>query len=185
MQRLAITNDVGDNAGMNPAQQINPIIYPLVICLSGLVVALVLSGIAVVSVMSAIRRRYRSAMEAWRVRGVKFVMRPRQASFLNESRSFGVGSNGTLALSESALHFAQVMPEREIEIPLRQIAGVHLAMSFNGRRGGGPYLVLRAVDGSLTGFQISDARRWADAIEQRIEPDAGRSGSGARAMAAA
>ena len=153
---------------MNPAQQINPIIYPLIICVSGLVAALILSGIAVVSVMSAIRRRRQLAIQAWHAAGMAFVMRPVQASFLNESRSFGVGSNGTIALSETALYFAQVMPEREIVIPLRQIVGVHLASTFNHRRGNAPYLVLRHVDDSLTGFQLAESRKWADAIEERI-----------------
>jgi hypothetical protein len=167
---------------MNPAQQINPVIYPMLICLSGVVVAMVLLGIAVVSVMSAIRRRRAAAMQVWRARGLAFTLRPAQASFLNESRSFGVGSNGTLALTAEAVYFAQVMPEREIEIPLREIAGVHLAATFNGRRGGGPYLVLRHVDGRLTGFQISEARKWADAIEKST---GGASGSGSARLAAA
>jgi len=167
---------------MNLGQQINPVVYPLLICLSGVVVAMVLFGVAVVSVMSAIRRRRAAAMQQWRARGLAFALPPVQASFLNEARSFGVGGNGTLAMSAEAVHFAQVMPEREIEIPLRDVAGVHLAATFNGRRGGGPYLVLRHVDGRLTGFQMAEARKWADAIEQRLAVNAS---DGAPRLAAA
>jgi hypothetical protein len=132
--------------------------------MSSAVVALVLFGVAVVAVSASIRRRHRLAMQSWAQRGYQFVLPPAQASFLNEPRSFGVGSNGTLAMTEDALHFAQVMPEREITIPLRDIDSVHLVNKFNGRWGGGPYLVIRRKVGDLTGFQIGNARRMAEAL---------------------
>jgi hypothetical protein len=150
---------------MDATVPVNPVVYPLLICMSSAVVALVLFGVAIVAVSASIRRRHRTALQSWAQRGYQFVLPPSQASFLNEPRSFGVGSNGTLALTEDALHFAQVMPEREITIPLRDIDSVHLVSKFNGRWGGGPYMVIRRKVGDLTGFQISAARRWAEAID--------------------
>lgn len=140
------------------------VVYPLLICLSSAVIALLSLAVATVAVSVSIRRRHRMAMRSWEQRGYRFVLPPVQASFLNEPRSFGVGSNGTLALTEDALHFAQVMPEREITIPMRDIASVHLVDKFNGRWGRGPYLVVRRNVGDLSGFQTGNARRVAEAI---------------------
>jgi hypothetical protein len=143
---------------------IDPVVYPLLICLSSAVAALALIGVAIAAMVMSVRRRHRTAMQSWAVRGYRFVLPPMRASFLNEPRSLGVGSKGTLALTQDALHFAQVMPEREITIPLRDVASVHLVDKFNGRSGGGPYLVIRRNVGDVSGFQIGDARRMAEAI---------------------
>jgi hypothetical protein len=58
------------------------------------------------------------------------------------------------------------MPERDIVIALADIDSVHLVDKFNGRWGGGPFLVVRRKAGDLTGFQLHGARRWASAIDE-------------------
>jgi hypothetical protein len=145
---------------------INPIIYPVMICLSALAVALFLVAFSMMNVSRAIRKRRTSALRAWKQQGKQWLLPPTQAGFLNEARSFGVGNNGTLMLTAEALHFAQVMPERDIVIALADIDSVHLVNNFNGRLGGGPYLVVRRKAGDLTGFQLNAARRWATAIDE-------------------
>ncbi len=145
---------------------INPIIYPLMICLSAMAVALFLVGFSMLNITRAIRKRRAAALKQWRAQGKQWLLRPTQAGFLNEPRSFGVGNNGTLMLTSDALHFAQVMPEREIVIALSDVDSVHLVNKFNGRWGGGPYLVIRRKAGDLTGFQLHDPRKWATAIDE-------------------
>jgi hypothetical protein len=144
----------------------NPIIYPMVIFAALLVVALLLFTYAISWISMTVRRRRREAIAAWRTQGLDLRATPVQANFLNEARAFGVGNNGTLALSKDALHFAQVMPKREIVIRLDDIASVHIVSKFNGRLGGGPFLVIKRTVGDLTGFQLSNPRRWADLIDE-------------------
>ncbi len=137
---------------MSPEVPLNPIIYPIVISVSVFVVALLLLSISMSSIALAVRKRRKVAMNSWKSQGLTFVITPAQANFLNEPRAFGVGNNGTLALTETSLRFAQVMPEREIVIPLNEIASVHVVAKFNGRWGGGPFLVIKRKIGDLTVF---------------------------------
>jgi hypothetical protein len=58
------------------------------------------------------------------------------------------------------------MPEREIVIPLNEIASVHVVAKFNGRWGGGPFLVIKRKIGDLTGFQLSNPRKWAEVLDE-------------------
>jgi hypothetical protein len=157
---------------MSPSEvPLNPIIYPIVISIAALAAALILMSLAVSSITLSVRRRRRGAMQAWKALGLTLVRVPAQANFLNEPRAFGVGNNGTLALTPTHLRFAQVMPEREIVIALKDIASVHVVAKFNGRVGG-PFLVVKRTVGDLTGFQLSNPSVWADAIDQVRVSDA-------------
>src|SRR5262245_15173708 len=124
------------------SQPFNPIIYPLIICMASLVIALILLAYAVASITAAVRKRRTTAIASWKGRGVQFVLGPAQANFLNEPRSLGIGGNGTLVLSDTAIHFAQVAPEREIIIPLRDVERAYLVRKFNGRRSHKPFMVV-------------------------------------------
>ncbi|MCS7056841.1 MAG: hypothetical protein NZM18_11800 [Thermoflexales bacterium] len=152
---------------MNPPG-VNPLIYPIVIFAGSLVIALILLTYAVSSVAAAVRKRRAQAIKDWKARGVQFVLGPTQANFLNEPRSFGVGGNGTLVLSDTAIHFAQVAPEREIVIPLRDVERAFLLRRFNGRRAAKPFLIIRRRIGDLTGFQLDAPERWAEAINRAV-----------------
>jgi hypothetical protein len=148
--------------------QLNPIIYPIVICAGTLVIAMILLTYAVASITTAVRKRRAQAVKSWKERGVQFVLGPAQSNFLNEPRMFGVGGNGTLLMSDSAIHFAQVSPEREIVIPLRDVERAFLAKKFNGRRGSKPFLIVKRTIGDLTGFQLGVPEKWAEAINTAV-----------------
>ncbi len=152
---------------MDPNAPMDPIIYPILICAGSLVISSLLLTYAVSWITIAIRKRRAAALKSWRERGVEIRLGPTQVNFLNEPRMFGVGGNGTLIMSDTALHFAQVSPEREIVIPLRDIDRAFLAKRFNGRIGG-PFLIIRRKIGDLTGFQMPNPQKWADAINQRV-----------------
>lgn len=152
---------------MNPPS-VNPIIYPIVIFAGSLVIAMLLLTYAVSSITMAVRKRRAQAIKDWKARGVQFVLGPVQANFLNEPRSFGVGGNGTLVLSDTAIHFAQVAPEREIVIPLRDIERAFLLRRFNGRRGAKPFLIIQRKIGDLTGFQLDTPEQWAETINRTV-----------------
>lgn len=156
------------NDGTMNAPSVNPIIYPVVIFAGSLVIALILLTYAVSSITTAVRKRRAQAIEEWKSRGVQFVLGPAQANFLNEPRSFGVGGNGTLVLSDSAIHFAQVAPEREIVIPLRDVERAFLLRRFNGRRGAKPFLIIQRKVGDLTGFQLDAPERWAETVNRAV-----------------
>lgn len=156
-------------ATMNaPVTTVNPIIYPIVIFAGSLVIALILLTYAVSSITMAVRRRRAQAVKDWKARGVQFVLGPTQANFLNEPRTFGVGGNGTLVLSDSALHFAQVAPEREIIIPLKDIEKAFLLKRFNGRMGAKPFLIIQRKIGDLTGFQLGEPEKWVDVVNRSV-----------------
>lgn len=149
------------------SESTDPIVYSLVACVGTLVLAL----LAVTFVVSATARRitlHRArVVQRWQRQGMRFVLGPAQANFLNRAPSIGTGGNGTLALTTEALRFAQVTPDREIVIPLRDIRRALLARAFNGRRGG-PFLIVERVVGDLTGFQTEQPERWADAINAAL-----------------
>jgi len=154
---------------MNPPNAgVNPLIYPIVIFAGSLVIAMILLTYAVSSITVAIRKRRAQAVKDWQERGVQFVLGPVQANFLNEPRSFGVGGNGTLVLSDTAIHFAQVAPEREIIIPLKDIERAFLLKRFNGRRGAKPFLIIQRKIGDLTGFQLDASEKWAGTINRIV-----------------
>ena len=123
---------------------------------------------AVSSVTLSVRKRRAQAIKNWKERGVQFVLGPAQSNFLNEPRTFGVGSNGTLVLSDTALHFAQVSPNREIVIPLKDVERAFLVKSFNGRRGGQPFVIIKRKIGDLTGFQLGVPDKWFKAINDAV-----------------
>lgn len=150
------------------------LIYPIMICAIALTLAMIVVTYAVSSITMAVRKRRAAAIKDWKARGVEFVLGPAQANFLNEPRSFGVGGNGTLVLSDTAIHFAEVSPAREIVIPLREIESAHIMQKFNGRWGGGPFLVIKRKIGDLTGFQTGNPQKWADKVNELIgvAPDA-------------
>lgn len=150
------------------SQQVSPLIYPIVIFAITLVVAMVVLTYAVSSITLSVRKRRAVAIKSWKERGVQFVQGPAQANFLNEPRSFGVGGNGTLVMSDTALHFAQVAPNREIVIPLKDIDRAYLVKSFNGRRGSRPFMVVKRKIGDLTGFQLNVPTKWFDAINSAV-----------------
>lgn len=158
-----------------PVTTVNPIIYPIVIFAGSLVIALILLTYAVSSITMAVRRRRAQAVKDWKARGVQFVLGPTQANFLNEPRTFGVGGNGTLVLSDSALHFAQVAPEREIVIPLKDIEKAFLLKRFNGRMGAKPFLIIQRKVGDLTGFQLDEPEKWVNVVNQSVGVSAGAS----------
>jgi len=154
---------------MNPTSPgVNPLIYPIVIFTGSLVITMLLLTYAVSSITVAIRKRREQAIRDWQARGVAFVLGPVQANFLNEPRSFGVGGNGTLVMSDTAIHFAQVAPEREIIIPLKDIERAFLLRRFNSRRGAKPFLIIQRKVGDLTGFQLEAAGQWAAAINRAV-----------------
>lgn len=158
---------VQNGVKMNPPS-VNPIIYPIVIFAGSLVIAMILLTYAVSSITMAVRKRRAQAIKDWKARGVQFVLGPAQANFLNEPRSFGVGGNGTLVLSDTAIHFAQVAPEREIIIPLRDVERAFLLRRFNGRRGAKPFLIVQRKIGDLTGFQMDAPEKWAETINRAV-----------------
>jgi hypothetical protein len=154
---------------MNPTNPgVNSLIYPIVIFTGSLVITMLLLTYAVSSITAAIRKRRAQAIRDWQARGVTFLLGPVQANFLNEPRSFGVGGNGTLVMSDTAIHFAQVTPEREIIIPLKDVERAFLLRRFNGRRGAKPFLIIQRKVGDLTGFQIEDASKWAAVINRIV-----------------
>ncbi|MDW8395445.1 MAG: hypothetical protein RMM31_04295 [Anaerolineae bacterium] len=145
----------------------DPIIYPILICAGSLVISTLMLTYAVSSVTMAVRQRRAEAVKSWRERGVEFRLGPVQVNFLNEPRMFGVGGNGTLVMSGTAIHFAQVSPKREIVIPLRDIERAFIARRFNGRVGG-PFLIIQRKIGDLTGFQMPNPQKWAEAINTAV-----------------
>ena len=154
---------------MNPASPgVNPLIYPIVIFAGSLVIAMLLLTYAVSSISLAVRKRREQAIRDWQARGVTFLLGPTQANFLNEPRSFGVGGNGTLVMSDTAIHFAQVAPEREIIIPLKDIERAFLMQRFNGRRSSKPFLIIQRKIGDLTGFQLEAPSKWATTINRAV-----------------
>jgi hypothetical protein len=143
----------------------DPVIFPIIVCATTLVVALLLVSFATSVIALTVKRRRVEAMTQWKQNGFSFRLTPTQASFLNEAPSIGVGGNGTLALTEHALHFAQVMPKREIVIPFVDMAEVLTPTEFNGRRGG-PFLVIRRrQQNDLTGFRLNGVQKWVTQIE--------------------
>lgn len=146
---------------------LDPVVYSLVSCVGVMVLAL----LVITFVVSATSRRLAAhrarVVQAWQRQGLRFVLGPAQANFLNRAPSIGTGGNGTLALTTEALRFAQVAPDREIVIPLRDVRRALLARAFNGRRGG-PFLIVERVVGDLTGFQTEQPERWADAINAAL-----------------
>ncbi len=144
------------------------LIYPIMICAIALTLAMIVLTYAVSSITMAVRKRRAAAIKDWKARGVEFVLGPAQANFLNEPRSFGVGGNGTLVLSDTAIHFAEVSPAREIVIPLKDIESAAIVKSFNGRWGGGPFFVVKRRVGDLTGFQTGNSQKWADKVNEMI-----------------
>jgi len=123
---------------------------------------------AVSSITLSVRKRRALAIKSWKERGVQFVLGPAQGNFLNEPRSFGVGGNGTLVMNDTALHFAQVAPSREIVIPLKDIERAYLVKTFNGRRGSRPFVVVKRKIGDLTGFQLHVPEKWFTAINDAV-----------------
>lgn len=168
--RLVTSPTLLQNASkMNPSgAAVNPIIYPIVIFAISLVIAMILLTYAVSSIAMAVRKRRAQAVKDWKERGVQFVLGPAQANFLNEPRTFGVGGNGTLVLSDTAIHFAQVAPNREIIIPLKDVERAFLVKRFNGRRGAKPFVVIQRKIGDLTGFQLGVPEKWVDTINQAL-----------------
>lgn len=150
------------------SQQVSPVIYPIVIFAIALVIAMIVLTYAVSSITLSVRKRRALAIKSWKERGVQFVLGPSQANFLNEPRSFGVGGNGTLIMSDTALHFAQVSPAREIVIPLKDIERAYLVRSFNGRRASQPFVVIKRKIGDLTGFQLGVPQKWFDGVNNAI-----------------
>ena len=144
------------------------LIYPVMICAIALTIGMIVLTYAVSSITMAVRKRRAAAIKDWKARGVEFVLGPAQGNFLNEPRSFGVGGNGTLVLSDTAIHFAEVSPVREIVIPLKDIEAAHVVKQFNGRWGGGPFLVIKRKVGDLTGFQTGNPQKWADKVNAAI-----------------
>jgi hypothetical protein len=153
---------------MSPDQSLEFLIYPIMICAVALTLAVIVITYAVSSITMAVRKRRAAAIKDWKARGVEFVLGPAQANFLNEPRTLGVGGNGTLVLSDTAIHFAEVSPAREIVIPLKDIESAHVVKRFNGRWGGGPFLVIKRKIGDLTGFQTGNAQKWADKVNEVI-----------------
>lgn len=145
----------------------DPIIYPILICAGSLVISMLMLTYAVSSVTMAVRKRRAEALKSWRERGIEFQLGPVQVNFLNEPRMFGVGGNGTLVMSSTAIHFAQVSPKREIVIPLRDIERAFITRRFNGRVGG-PFLIIQRKIGDLTGFQMPNPQKWAEAINAAV-----------------
>ncbi len=147
---------------------LDPIVYPIVVCVGTLVVLLLVLTYAITATMRKVSAHYGRTLEKWQKLGIQFVLGPQQASFLNQRRSFGPGGNGTLLLSRDAVRFAQVSPDREIVIRFEDISQVGLADKFNGRWGGGPFLVIKRNVGDLTGFQIPEPQKWVDAIDAAL-----------------
>ena len=150
-------------------QSLDPIIYPIFIFAGSLVAAVVALLLATFLVTREVKRRRREAIGKWKNSRLNFVLGPSAANFLNSKRAFGAGGNGTLLLTTESLRFAQASPNREIVIPLVDIETATLAKDFNGRWGGGPFLVVRRKVGDLTGFQIGAAQKWQQAICQQLE----------------
>ena len=116
-----------------------------------------------------VKRRRREAIGKWKNSRLNFVLGPSAANFLNSKRAFGAGGNGTLLLTTESLRFAQASPNREIVIPLVDIETALVMKDFNGRWGGGPFLVVRRKVGDFTGFQVGAAQKWQMAICQQLE----------------
>ncbi len=169
------------------SESTDSIVYSLVACAGTLVLALLVVTFVVSATARRITLHRARVVQAWKRQGMRFVLGPAHANFLNRPRSIGSGGNGTLLLSADALRFAQVTPDREIVIPLRDIRRAVLARAFNGRRGG-PFLIIERAIGDLTGFQIEQPERWADAINAALAgaaSGASDSSSAARAPAPA
>jgi hypothetical protein len=150
-------------------QSLDPVIYPIFIFAGSLVAAVVALLLATFLVTREVKRRRREAIGKWKNSRLNFVLGPSAANFLNTKRAFGAGGNGTLLLTTESLRFAQASPNREIVIPLVDIETATLAKDFNGRWGGGPFLVVRRKVGDLTGFQIGAPQKWQQAICQQLE----------------
>jgi len=169
------------------SESTDSIVYSLVACAGTLVLALLIVTFVVSATARRITLHRARVVQAWKRQGMRFVLGPAQANFLNRAPSIGTGGNGTLALTSDALRFAQVTPDREIVIPLRDIRRAALARAFNGRHGG-PFLVIERVIGDLTGFQTEQPERWAEAINAALAgaaSGASDSSSAARAPAPA
>jgi hypothetical protein len=150
-------------------QSLDPVIYPIFIFAGAVVAAVVALLLATFLVTREVKRRRREAIGKWKNSRLNFVLGPSAANFLNTQRAFGAGGNGTLLLTTESLRFAQASPNREIVIPLVDIETALLMKDFNGRWGGGPFLVVRRKVGDLTGFQIGGAQKWQQTICQQLE----------------
>ncbi len=149
------------------SESTDSIVYSLLACVATIVLALLVVTFVVSATARRIALHRARVVRDWKRQGMRFVLGPAQANFLNRASSIGTGGNGTLLLTSDALRFAQVTPDREIVIPLRDIRRAMLARAFNGRRGG-PYLIVERVIGDLTGFQTEQPQRWADAINAAL-----------------
>lgn len=153
------------------SESLAPFVYTLVSCIAVAVAALLLLTVSVAVTSRRLTRHRARVVKEWQRQGVRILLGPAHANFLNRPRGIGFGGNGTLLLSADALRFAQLNPDREIVIPLKDIRAAMLANRFNGRWGGGPFLIVQRKTGDLTGFQIDQPQRWVDAINTAVRDE--------------
>lgn len=86
-----------------------------------------------------------------------------------ESRGTGqVRGNGALVLTASELWFAQMVPEAELTIAVRDIKAVDLVSSHLGKSSGRQLVRVRygPGDGDAAAWAVADPDAWLRAIEQ-------------------
>ena len=147
----------------------NPIIYPIVLLVAGIVVVLILVSLATSLTIRDLRKHFRVMTQAWKTQDIQFVQGPALANFLNQRRLFGMRGNGALVLTTQDVRFAQLVPNREIVIHMSDITAVRLVRKFNGRWGGGPFLAIQNKNGEWIGFQTEHPQEWAENIEAKLQ----------------
>ncbi len=147
----------------------NPIIYPIVLLVAGIIVVLILVALATSLTIRDLRKHFRVTVQSWSMQNMKFEQGPSLANFLNQRRLFSMRGNGALVLTQQDVRFAQLAPNREIVIRLADITAVRLVRKFNGRWGGGPFLAIQNKQGEWIGFQTDSPQRWAEKIESNLQ----------------
>lgn len=94
--------------------------------------------------------------------GERVVVAPEQANYRGATSGYGrVKGNGIAALTDRRLVFRKIVGD-PVEIPVDQIAGVHIEKWFlRAYSSGRPVVVLSTRSGVEVGFIFDDAEAWA------------------------
>ena len=97
--------------------------------------------------------------------GERVVVAPEAANYRGATSGYGrVKGNGIVALTERRLVFRKIVGD-PVEIPVDQIAGVHLEKWFlRAYSSGRPVVVLSTRSGVEVGFIFDDAEAWASRL---------------------
>lgn len=140
----------------------SPAAYLLPLLGVGLLIGLIALG-------SWLKRARANAVSAMRAKlqasGEVIKIDPEAGSFRGAERELGrTKCDGIIALTEARV-LLRKLTGGEIEIPLKEIAGVSESPSFLGaRRAGVKHLIIELKDGNRVGFYVRDIAAWIAAL---------------------